>query len=165
MCPLKQQDMYSLKIGEKAPGFTLISSEKKEISLTDFVNGNVVLLFFPFAFTGTCTKELCSIRDQMSFYTQSNAQILGISVDSPYTLNKYKEELQLPFPLLSDFNKFASRAYDCLYEEFAFGLKGVSKRAAFVIDKEGLLRYIEILENAGNLPNFDAVNRTLDNLN
>ncbi|MBK9109564.1 MAG: redoxin domain-containing protein [Saprospiraceae bacterium] len=157
--------MYSLKIGEKAPGFTLISNEKKEVSLTDFANRNVVLLFFPFAFTGTCTKELCSIRDQMDFYAKSNAQILGISVDSPYSLNKYKEELNLPYPLLSDFNKSVSRSYDCLYEEFNFGLRGVSKRAAFVIDKEGLLRYIEILENAGNLPNFDAVNRTLDNLN
>lgn len=165
MCPLEQQDMYSLKIGEKAPGFTLISNEKKEVSLTDFTNRNVVLLFFPFAFTGTCTKELCSIRDHMSYYTKSNAQILGISVDSPYSLNKYKDELQLPYPLLSDFNKSVSRAYDCLYEEFTFGLRGVSKRATFVIDKEGLMRYIEILENAGNLPNFDAVNRTLDNLN
>ncbi|MBK8956623.1 MAG: redoxin domain-containing protein [Saprospiraceae bacterium] len=157
--------MHSLRIGEKAPGFTLISNEKKEVRLSDFSGNNVVLLFFPFAFTGTCTKELCEIRDHMQFYTQSKAQILGISVDSPYALNKYREELNLPFLLLSDFNKHVSKAYDCLYEEFAFGLKGVSKRAAFVIDGEGMLRYQEILENAGSLPNFDAVNKLLNNLN
>lgn len=157
--------MNSLRIGDKAPGFKLISTDKTEVNLSDYAGSNVLLLFFPFAFTGVCTKEMCSMRDDMGQYEALHAVVLGISVDSPYCLIKYKSELQLNFTLLSDFNKQASRAYDCLYEEFGMGLKGVSKRAAFIIDKEGMLRYIEILENAGNLPNFEAINNTLKSLN
>ena len=154
-----------MQVGEKAPGFTLVSSEKKEVSLSDYRGQNVLILFFPFAFTGTCTQELCQMRDDISVYENPKVNIIAISVDSPHTLNKFKELNQLPFLLLSDFNKLACKAYDCLHEEFSLGLKGVAKRSAFVIDKEGVLRYQEILENPSSLPNFDAINEVLNNLN
>jgi peroxiredoxin len=155
----------ALKTGDKAPNFTLYTSEKQQVALDDFKGKNVVLLFFPQAFTRVCTTEMCTARDELSFYQDLDAQVLGISVDSVFTLAKYKEDQQLNFPLLSDFNKEVSRAYDALYEEFGFGMKGVSKRSAFLIDKNGVIRYAEVLDNAGNLPNFDALKQTLKNLN
>lgn len=155
----------SLKVGDKAPSFKLYSSEKKEVSIDDFNGSNLVLLFFPMAFTSVCTEELCTMRDNLSFYNDMNAQVVGVSVDSPFTLDKFKLEQQLTFPLLSDFNKEVSRAYDSIYEDFVFGMKGVSKRAAFVIDKEGVIRHAEVLDNAGNLPNFKAIQETLSSLN
>lgn len=155
----------SLNPGDKAPNFTLFSDEKKPVSLSDFQGQNVLLLFFPMAFTGVCTKELCQMRDDIAYYQNVNAQVIGISVDSPFVQIKFKADQNLNFPLLSDFNKEASRAYDCLYEEFTMGLRGVSKRSAFVVDKDGFIRYAEVLESAGDLPNFEAINRTLESLN
>ena len=153
-----------LKKGDKAPNFTLVSSDKSEVSLKDYEGKNVVVLFFPLAFTGVCTAELCSMRDDIATYNNMNTDILAISVDSPFSLGKFKEEQSLNFPLLSDFNKEVSRAYGALYEDFVLGLKGVSKRSAFVVDKNGTIRYAEVLENAGELPNFAAVRETLNNL-
>jgi glutaredoxin-dependent peroxiredoxin len=155
----------SIKTGQQAPDFSLYDSDKKKVSLGDYKDKNVLLLFFPQAFTGTCTKELCSTRDNIAKYNQANAQVLGISVDSIFTLAKYKEEQQLNFPLLSDFNKETSTAYGALYDNFVFDMKGVSKRSAFVLDKNGIVRYAEVLENAGDLPNFDAIQKTLESLN
>lgn len=154
-----------IQIGDQAPEFKLFSTDKKEVALSDFKGQNVVLLFFPMAFTSVCTQELCSMRDNIAAYNNLNAQILAVSVDSPFTLNKFKEDQGLNFPLLSDFNKEASAAYDSLYEEFVMGMRGVSKRSAFVIDKEGIVRYAEVLDAAGNLPNFEAINGTLSQLN
>jgi peroxiredoxin len=153
-----------LKTGDKAPSFKLFDTDKKEVSLDDFSGKNVVMLFFPQSFTGVCTKELCSTRDDIAHYNKLNAQVLAISVDSVFTLGKFKEEQQLNFPLLSDFNKEVSRAYDSLYEDWILGMKGVSKRSAFVIDKNGVIQYAEVLESAGDLPNFEAVKATLNNL-
>ncbi|MEE9438711.1 MAG: redoxin domain-containing protein [Saprospiraceae bacterium] len=155
----------TIKNGDKAPTFVLRASDLSEISLTDFNNKNVVILFFPLAFTGVCTAELCSMRDDIATYEGLNAEILAISVDSPFVLAKFKEEQKLNFTLLSDFNKEVSRAYGALYEDFVLGLKEVSKRAAFVLDKNGVIRYAEVLENAQNLPTFSAVKETLDQLN
>lgn len=154
----------SLQPGDKAPTFTLIDTDKQEISLDQHQGKNVVLLFFPLAFTGVCTDELCAMRDDISTYNNLNAEVLAISVDSPFTLEKFKAEQKLNFPLLSDFNKEVSRAYGALYEDFVFGMKGVSKRSAFVIDKDGIVRYAEVLENAGELPDFGAVKNTLQEL-
>ncbi len=154
----------SLHTGETAPAFKLKSSNKSDISLSDYEGKNVVVLFFPLAFTSTCTAELCSIRDTKADYDKLNAEILAISVDSLFTLAKYKEEQGYNFPLLSDWNKEVSTAYGALYERFAHNMRGVSKRAAFVIDKEGKIRYAEVLENAGELPNFAAINETLQEL-
>ncbi len=117
------------------------------------------------AFTGTCTKELCSVRDNISQYNNSNAEVIGISVDSIYTLAKYKEEQQLNFTLLSDFNKEASTAYGSLYPTFGFDMQGVSKRSAFVIDKDGVVQYAEVLENASEIPNFEAIQKALSACN
>ncbi len=153
-----------LKKGDKAPNFTLPSSDKSEISLSDYGDKNVILLFFPLAFTGVCTTELCSVRDNIATYNNMNVEVLAISVDSPFSLAKFKEEQNLNFPLLSDFNKEVSRSYGALYEDFVLGLKGVSKRSTFVLDKNGTIRYAEVLENATELPNFVAVRETLDNL-
>lgn len=150
---------------QQAPNFKLYNTDKKEVELQTLKGKNVLLLFFPLAFTSTCTAELCSVRDNLSLYQKLNAIVFGISVDSPHTLLKYKTEQQLNFELLSDFNKTVSGMYDCLYEEFILGMKGVSKRAAFVIDKEGVLQYAEVLENASHLPNFEAIQSTLNSLN
>ena len=150
--------------GQQAPAFVLHDTEKKEIALKDQQGKNVILLFFPLAFTGVCTKELCSVRDNIAIYNNSNAQVFGISVDSPQTLAKFKEEQGLNFSLLSDFNKETSTAYGTIYETFIGWMQGVSKRSAFVIDKEGVIQYAEILESAGDLPNFEAIQNTLKNL-
>ncbi|MBL7931757.1 MAG: peroxiredoxin [Bacteroidia bacterium] len=151
----------SLIVGEKAPDFKLFNTEKKEISLSELKGKNVVLLFFPLAFTSTCTAELCNIRDNYSIYNNLDAVVFGISVDSLFSLGKFKAEQNLNFDLLSDFNKEVSKAYDCLYTQFGFGMMGVSKRASFVIDKEGILKHQEVLEKAGDLPNFEAIQSAL----
>jgi peroxiredoxin len=153
-------------IGKQAPAFTLFDTDKKATSLADLKGQNVVVLFFPLAFTGVCTTELCSIRDNIATYNSANAQVLGISVDSVFSLGKFKEEQKLNFPLLSDFNKSASKAFDVLYEVFpAFEMQGVSKRSAFVIDKEGVVQYEEVCATPGDLPNFAAIQETLNKLN
>jgi len=153
-------------IGKQAPAFTLFDTDKKATSLADFKGQNVVVLFFPLAFTGVCTTELCSIRDNIATYNSANAQVLGISVDSVFSLGKFKEEQKLNFPLLSDFNKSASKAFDVIYEVFpAFEMQGVSKRSAFVIDKEGVVQYEEVCATPGDLPNFAAIQETLNKLN
>jgi peroxiredoxin len=154
-----------ISIGQQAPDFTLhTSNNDTKISLTDLREKNVLLLFFPQAFTGVCTKELCSVRDNIAMYNNTNATVLGISVDSPFTLAKYKEEQGLNFDLLSDFNKEVSTAYNCIYDAFIGWMKGVSKRAAFVVDKNGIIQYAEVLESAGDLPNFEAINTVLTTL-
>jgi peroxiredoxin len=155
----------AIEKGQKAPDFTLFNSEKNKVSLSDFKGKNLVILFFPQAFTGVCTTELCSVRDNMNIYTGLNAQVVGVSVDSIFTLAKFKEEQQYNFPLLSDFNKTVSQAYGAFYDEFVFEMKGVSRRAAFVVDKEGTVQYAEVLESAGDLPNFEAIKTTLSGLN
>ncbi|CAF0959301.1 unnamed protein product [Rotaria magnacalcarata] len=153
-----------IEIGEQAPDFTLYNTERNEISLKDLSStSNVVLLFFPLAFTGTCTKELCSTRDEISEYENLNATVIAISVDSLFSLGKFRQDNELPFDLLSDFNKEVSRKYDSLYEEFPlFGLKGVTKRSAFVIDKHGIIRYAEILADATKLPDFAKIKEALE---
>lgn len=155
----------SLTLGQPAPDFTLHNTVKAEIHLSAQKGKNVVLLFFPLAFTSTCTAELCAVRDELTTYNGLNAVVFGISNDSVFTLAKFKEEQTLNFDLLSDFNKTVSAAYNSLYSEFILGMKGVSKRSAFVIDKNGMLRYAEILEKAGELPNFNAIKACLQSLN
>lgn len=156
----------TLQKGDKAPDFTLFNTEKTPVNLADFKGKNLIVHFFPLAFTGVCTKQLCTVRDAISMYKNDNADVVAISIDSIFTLGKFKEEQNLSFDLLSDFNKDVSAAYGSLFETFpAFGMKGVSKRSAFVIDKEGVIQYAEVLESPGDLPNFDAINATLAELN
>jgi peroxiredoxin len=153
----------ALSLGQKAPDFKLYSSELKETSLADFKGKKVVLHFFPMAFTGVCTTQLCTMRDSFGYYSDLGAEVLAISVDSPFTLAKFKEENNYQFPLLSDFNKEVSQAYGAYYDEFVFHLKGVAKRAAFVLDEEQNILYAEVLESAGDLPDFDAIRKALNN--
>ena len=154
-----------LQPGDKAPDFKLFNTDKKEVSLADFKGRNLVVLFFPMAFTSVCTTELCEMRDNLHVYQNLNADVVAISVDSPFTLERFRQEQNLPFDLLSDFNKEVSTAYDTLYENFVFNLRGVSKRSAFVIDAEGIVRHAEVLENAGQIPSFDAIQTALQQLN
>ena len=150
--------------GQSAPDFTLYASDKTQVTLSELKGHNVLLLFFPLAFTSTCTAELCSVRDNINWYNNADAKIFGISVDALHTLAKYKEDQQLNFTLLSDFNKDVSKLYDTIYEQFGYNMKGVSKRSAFVIDKKGIVRYAEVLENAGLIPDFNAINNILSQL-
>lgn len=152
----------TLQVGDQAPDFKLFSSELKEVSLNDFAGRKLVIQFFPMAFTGTCTTQLCTMRDSFGYYEGINAAVVGISVDSPFTLAKFKEDQSYQFPLLSDFNKEVSQAFGAFYDEFVFNLKGVSKRAAFVIDETGKISYAEVLENAGDLPDFEAIKQVLN---
>ena len=147
----------ALTIGQAAPAFKLFNSEKEEVSLSSFLGKKVIIHFFPQAFTGVCTTQLCTMRDNLNYYTDLNAVVLGISVDSVFTLGKFKEEQNYNFSLLSDFNKEVSKAYDAIYDSWILNMNGVSKRAAFVIDSNGLVQYAEVLESAGDLPNFEAI--------
>ena len=146
--------------GNPAPDFTLNSSENQPVSLSSYRGKPVVVLFFPLAFTGVCTTEMCTMRDNMGQYEGVGAQVLAISVDSPFTLAQFKDKENLNFPLLSDFNKQAASAYGVLYEDF-FGMKGVAKRSAFVVDPEGKIAYAEVLEDAGNQPDYHAIQETV----
>jgi peroxiredoxin len=155
----------ALHIGDHAPAFSLYDSEKQLISLSDYEGKNLLILFFPLAFTGVCTKELCGMRDDIANYQHLGTEVVAISIDTPHTLKKFRDDNAFNFPLLSDFNKTTSTAYECIYEEFVLGMKGVSKRSAFVVDKQGIIKYAEVLETAGDVPNFDAIKEALTSLN
>jgi len=154
----------SVTIGKEAPDFSLSDTNKQKVTLSEQKGKAVLLLFFPQAFTGVCTKGLCGIRDDIARYANAQASVFAISVDSVFTLKKFKEDQQLNFTLLSDFNKDVSAAYGSLYENWILEMKGVSKRSAFVIDKQGIIRYAEVLETAGDLPDFEAINAVLSSL-
>lgn len=152
-------------LNKKAPNFSLQNTTGKKIDLSSYKGEkNVVLLFFPLAFTNTCTKELCHTRDNLKMYNSLDAEVLGISIDTFFTLREFKASQNINFQLLSDFNKEASNAYDVLYEDF-YGMKGVSKRSVFIINKDGVIVHTEILENADELPNFNRVEEILMNIN
>lgn len=154
----------ALATGSKAPDFTL--KTKNEDGLADVtLNANfgesaTVLLFFPLAFTSVCESELCGIRDSLADYEGLNAKVYGVSVDSPFSQEAFAKQNSLTFPLLSDFNKDVSAAYDVLYEEL-LGFKGISKRSAFVVNKGGEIVYSESSDDPHDLPNFDAIKAAL----
>ncbi|HTD94864.1 MAG TPA: peroxiredoxin [Chitinophagaceae bacterium] len=153
-----------IEIGQPAPDFSLYDSDKNKVTLSGLRGSKVLLLFYPQAFTSVCTKELCMVRDNIGRYSNADAKVFGISVDSVYTLAKFKELQSYNFPLLSDFNKEVSTSYGTLYDTWNLGMKGVSKRSAFVIDREGIVRYAEVLENASEEPDYDLVNKCLSSL-
>lgn len=157
--------IMTLQPGQEAPDFSLYDTERERVTLSQQRGKTVLLLFFPAAFTSVCTAELCATRDNLSFYNTANAQVFGVSVDSLFTLGKFKEEQRLNFPLLSDFNKDVSKAYGALYDTFAFDMQGVSKRSAFVIDAEGIIRYAEVLEDAGAQPDFQKIEERITSIN
>jgi peroxiredoxin len=147
----------ALDKGTKAPDFTLkhkTDDGLTEVTLSDnFGKRNTVLLFFPFAFTSVCMSEMCSVRDALGEFTELNADVFGISVDSPFTLEVMAKKENIPFPLLSDFNKEVSAAYDVLYEDL-LGLRGVAKRSAFVVDTDGVIAYAWSTDDPKNVPDF-----------
>ncbi|MBL7916638.1 MAG: redoxin domain-containing protein [Bacteroidia bacterium] len=148
--------------GQQAPDFTLYNTLKQPVQLSSLRGSKVVLLFFPAAFTGTCTKELCSVRDDLSWYNNVNAKVFGISTDAVFSLIRYKEEQNLNFELLSDFNKTVCGTYGSQYETFILDMKGVAKRSAFVIDENGVVVYAEVLESAGDIPDFEKIKAALN---
>lgn len=153
-----------VNVGEIAPDFTLKNTDNEDVTLSSFKGEkNVLVLFFPLAFSGVCTTELCSTRDNISVYNGLDAEVLAISIDSFFTLKQFKESNNLNFNLLSDFNKEVSKKYDALYDEF-FGMHGVSKRSAFLVDKEGRVQYAEVLEKASDMPDFKAIQEELKKL-
>jgi peroxiredoxin len=149
--------MTQIEVGQAAPDFSLYDSDKKLVTLSEQRGNHVLLLFFPFAFSSVCTAELCSMRDNLKTYEELDTKSFGISVDSLYSLKKFKESEYINFSLLSDFNKEVSILYGCLYESFSYGMQGVSKRSAFLIDKAGIVQYAEVIENAGSQPDFEAI--------
>ena len=156
-----------INVGDKAPDFTLLNQDAQKISLNNYKGKKVVLLFFPLANTGVCTKEMCTFRDELKAYEDLDAQVLGISIDSPFTLKLWQEKNNYNFPLLSDFNKEVAASYGALYDIFAPGkldFKGVAKRSAFVIDKDGVVKYAEVLEDAGDEPSYENIKKTLEEI-
>lgn len=150
-----------MKIGDKAPDFSLQDTEGKSVSLTNLTHeGKCLLLFFPLAFSGVCTDEMCRVRDNMKLYNSLEAKVAGISVDSFFTLREFKKSNNLNFILLSDFNKTASVDYKCIYSDF-FGMKGVSKRGAFVIDGNNKILYADILDDSDQIPDFKTISKHL----
>ena len=150
-------------VGSKAPDFTLTNQDRQPVKLSEQRGSPVVLAFFPAAFSSVCTKELCTFRDSLARLNEAHAKVYGISVDTFFTLKAFQEAQQLTFPLLSDFNKQAIREYG-VFNEDMIGLKGIAKRAVFVIDKDGVVRHREVLEDARNEPNYDSVFSTLASL-
>jgi peroxiredoxin len=152
----------AIKVGSKAPEFTLFDNDKKPRNLSEFHGKKVVLAFYPGAFSGACTKEVCALRDAMSNFNNLNAQIVGVSVDSPFANKVFATQNNLQFPLLSDYTREVSKQYGGVYEDFA-GITGyiASKRAVFIIDANGIVTYSWVSENPGVEPDYDAVSQAL----
>ena len=146
----------SIDVGMQAPDFTLVNQEREKVTLSGLRGAPVVLAFFPAAFSSVCTKELCTFRDAFAKLSQAKAQVLGVSVDSFFALKAFHDQENLTFPLLSDFNKQTIRDYG-VFNEDMIGLKGIAKRAVFVVDREGIVRYREVLEDARNEPDYERV--------
>lgn len=151
----------ALAAGTKAPEFELPSgAPDRTVTLSEHRGENVVLLFFPMAFTGVCTEEMCSVTDDLASFEELNATVLGISVDSPFSQNAWKEEEDIGIPLLSDFNREAVVAYDVRRDDL-LGLHDVANRAAFVVDEEGMIQYSWESDDPGVLPDFDEIKAVL----
>src|SRR5437867_5128068 len=155
--------MAVIDVGTKAPDFTLTNQDRQPVTLSSLRGRPVVLAFFPAAFSSVCTKELCTFRDSLARLNQAKAKVFGISVDTFFTLKAFHDAQGYNFPLLSDFNKTAIRDYG-VFNEDMIGLKGIAKRAVFVIDKDGIVRHREVLEDARNEPNYEAVFKTVASL-
>lgn len=158
----------ALKIGEKAPDFTLTSftpsDEPTEITLSKVnKDKNVILLFFPQVFTGVCTAEACGIRDQFGDFENDTTAVLGISVDGTFPQKAFAKENNIKFPMLSDFSKEVIKKYDVVWENFAHGMKNVASRSVFLIGKDGLIKYVEVTENPGVQINFDKLKEAVKN--
>jgi peroxiredoxin len=162
----------ALKVGDKAPDFELTTKAAdgpKKVRLSNnFGKKNTVLLFFPMAFTGVCTKEMCEVSAGLNQYSSLNADVLGISGDNPFAQAAWAEKEKITVPLLADYEHKVAQAYGVAYDSFLpqknLGMAGVAKRSAFVVDKQGVIRYAESHDDPAQLPNFDAIKKTLEQL-
>jgi peroxiredoxin len=152
-------------IGTQAPDFTLINQDMEKISLSDFQGKKVVLAFYPGAFTSTCTSEMCNIRDKIAKLEELDNQILGISVNDPFSNKAFHEENVLTFPLLCDYNRIVVKQYNVYHENFA-GLVGYTsaKRSIFILDSEGIVQYKWVTENPGVEPNYEEIKLELSKI-
>jgi glutaredoxin-dependent peroxiredoxin len=151
----------SIRTGDRAPGFTLPASPGQPVDVGAMIgNQPIVLLFFPLAFSSVCTKEMCAMRDGWGAWEDVDARVFGITADSPFVTDKFRSELEIPFPILSDFNREVARRYDVLHQELK-GLKDVPKRAAFVIDAEGRVVYDWVSEDPSAMPDLAKVRAAL----
>lgn len=151
-----------MKIGDTVKDFSLQDTQGQTLNLSDLLeNGKALILFFPLAFSSVCTDEMCHFRDNKKLYISMDANILGISVDSFFTLREFKRANNFPFPFVSDFNNEVSRQFGVLYDDY-YGMKGVAKRSAFVINKNKVVEYAEVLEDSGSLPDFKAIQKVLE---
>lgn len=161
----------ALKVGVKAPDFTLKSlnpklSDPQDVSLSSYKDQkDVLLLFFPQAFTGVCTDEMCTMSEGLDFFNNLNVQVLGISVDGTFVQKAFAEKFNIRVPLLSDYNREVVQKYDVMRPEFTHGMKNTAERAAYIIDKTGTIQYAEVTPNPGVLPNFDAIKEKIQSLN
>lgn len=154
----------SVEVGCKAPDFTLLNQDREPVTLSTLAQrGPVVLLFFPAAFSATCTAELCTMRDRRPAFDARHAQIIGISVDTFFALKAFADAHGLSFPLLSDFNKEVIRAYG-VFNPDMIGLKGIAKRAVFVLDRQLVVRHKEVLEDARHEPDYARIEAVLETL-
>jgi glutaredoxin-dependent peroxiredoxin len=149
--------------GDPAPDATLFSTDGRPVSLaSEWSEGPLVVLFFPLAFTSTCTAEMCTVGEDLASYTGLGAKVVGVSVDSPAALGRFREDIGVDYPFLSDFNRDAARAFGVLREEpLRPGLRGVADRSAFVIGEDGRVRYAWHTTNPGLLPPFDEIRAAL----
>lgn len=155
-----------MNVGDIAPNFTLKNQLSQDISLSD-INQNVILLFFPFAFSSVCTSEMCKVRDDLKRFIDLNAKVFGISVDSHYTLKAWAEHLKINFDLLSDFNKVVSKLYNSFDEAFypsKYNYLGVSKRSAVIIDKDKKIKYFKVCTEPDEEPNYEEIKDVLGQL-
>ena len=149
--------------GDPAPAFKLAAAPGEEVDLSQKIGREkVVLLFFPLAFSSVCTKEMCTMRDDWSGWENLGANVYGVSIDSPFVTQKFRQELNIPFPILSDFNRDVIRQYDVVHEDLK-GMKNVSKRAAFVIDSNGRIAYAWVAESPAQEPPYDEVREAVRN--
>ena len=155
----------AVEVGQPAPEFSLFDTDRTRRALSDFRGQNVVLAFVPGAFTGGCTTEMCALRDQSDQFNSMNAQVLGISVDPPFSQKAWADANNLNFPMLSDFNREAVNQYDVALENMG-GLEGytAAKRAVFVVDKGGVVRYKWVAPSPANQPDYDELRQALDGL-
>ena len=153
-----------LTVGSKIPAFSIVDSDKQPVSNETIAGKRTLILFFPAAFTGVCTQELCSVRDDIANYNGMNVQVIGVSTDTLFTLAKFKQDQGLSFTLASDYNQEMCAAFGAQYDTFVYGMKGNARRSAFLIDEEGIVRYAEVKESAGDNPDFEAIKSVISQL-
>jgi peroxiredoxin len=150
-----------LEVGQKAPDFKLVDKDKNEVTLDAFKGKNLVIFFFPMAWTGVCTKEMCAVQEDFNVYSGLDAAVIGISVDSHFALKRFAEDNKISYPLLSDFNKKAIQDYDIVQMEFSGVYKNVAKRATFIVDKAGIVRYKQVTPTPGDFPDMEDIRKAL----